>query len=173
MSMTTFDESGMTFGPFDEDECFRIEESSAYRALQNGVKIAEFALLKKSKTVIWIVEAKRSAPKPGNEQDFQTFTSEIRDKLANSLELLVNLRLGRHAERRNDLPPAYREIDLSSVGFRLILVINGHRKEWIPPLQEDLQIALRPVTQIWSLGGNAVSVINHEKAKEVGLISSP
>ncbi|MFO0871685.1 MAG: hypothetical protein U0935_22395 [Pirellulales bacterium] len=142
--MATFDESGMTFGPFSEGECFRIEESTAYRPIQDGVKIAEFALLRKSKTVVWIVEAKRSSPRPENQQDFQTFVSEIRDKLANALELLVSLWIGRHEETRNDLPQAFREIELKHVGFRLVLVINGHRKEEHSLLQESVQVHYDP-----------------------------
>lgn len=171
--MVTFDESGMTFGPFAADECYRIEQSNAYDAIQDGVKIAEFALLRKSRTVVWIVEAKQSSPKPENQQDFPAFVGEIRDKLANALELLVSLWIGRHDETRNDLPQAFRELDLKSIGFRLVLVINGHPEAWLPPLQDGVQIALRPLIRVWSLGGAAVTVINHERAKILGLISSP
>ncbi len=171
--MVTFDESGMTFGPYPEGECFRIEKSTAYSLIQEGVKIAEFALLRKAGTVVWIVEAKRSSPRPGNQQDFQAFVSEIRDKLANALELLVSLSIGRHEETRNDLPREFREIELKRVGFRLVLVVNGHPEHWLPPLQDGVQGALRPLIRIWSLGGTAVTVINHEKAKTFGLISAP
>jgi hypothetical protein len=171
--MVTFDESGMTFGPFSDGACFRIEESTAYRAIQQGLKIAEFALLRKSETVVWIVEAKRSSPRPGNQQDFQAFVREIRDKLATSLELLVSLWIGRHADTRNDLPQAFREINFESVEFKLVLVINGHRKDWLPDVQNEVQRALRPLIGIWALGGAAVAVINHEMAKSLGLISAP
>jgi len=59
-------ESDMTFGPFPAGHCFSIEKSTTYRKIGNGVKIAEFLLLKISEgkpPVIWIVEAKSSAPR--------------------------------------------------------------------------------------------------------------
>jgi hypothetical protein len=39
-------ESGMTFGPFLEEHCFHLEKSATYQEIQNGVRMAEFLLLR-------------------------------------------------------------------------------------------------------------------------------
>ena len=41
-----FIESGMTFGPFPDGSCFPIEQSASYKAIESGVKMAEFLLLR-------------------------------------------------------------------------------------------------------------------------------
>ena len=58
----SFVESEMTFGEYDEDSFFRIEECIQYteRLKNNGVKICEFLLLKGKKLVF--VEAKKILP---------------------------------------------------------------------------------------------------------------
>ena len=38
-------ESGMTFGPFPEDQFFHIERSAIYKRLQTGLKMAEFLVV--------------------------------------------------------------------------------------------------------------------------------
>lgn len=55
----------------------------------------------------------------------------------------------------------------------MLLIINGHQKDWLPPLQDALRSALDATTKTWALGPNAVVVINHEAAKRFGLISAP
>lgn len=61
-----FIESGMTFGPFEEENFFHIEKSEVYRQIESQVKIVEFVLLKQTGTnsQIWLVEAKQSSPHP-------------------------------------------------------------------------------------------------------------
>jgi hypothetical protein len=62
-----FVESNMTFGPFADGLCFRIEQSEAYRSIRQNVKIAEFLLLRPQpdqSSVCWIIEAKTRAPSP-------------------------------------------------------------------------------------------------------------
>ena len=59
-------ESGMTFGPYPEGHCFPIEDSRIHKAAGDGVKIVEFLKLKLTAgkaAQVWLVEAKKSAPK--------------------------------------------------------------------------------------------------------------
>jgi hypothetical protein len=129
--MDKFIESGMTFGPYEDGCCFRIEQSDTYRAIQDSVQIAEFLLLvtqAKNSPVIWIVEAKSSSPKPQTQPDFNKFIGEIRDKLVNALMLGVACMLKRHSQAQVELPDSFKTIDLATVGFRLVLIINGHRR---------------------------------------------
>ena len=55
--------------------------------------------------------------------------------------------------------------------IRLVLIINGHKKEWLPPMQDVLRTALHVTAQTFALGPNAVIVMNHEMAESTGLIS--
>ena len=64
----------MVFGPFEEETVFHIEKSRLYRHVNRGegnVPTAEFLLLhgldaSSTASSLWIVEAKSSAPQPGN-----------------------------------------------------------------------------------------------------------
>lgn len=174
--MEPFVESGMTFGPYADGCCFRVEQSAAYLAIQDKVQIAEFLLLKlptEEPPVIWIVEAKSSSPRPETQPNFNDFIAEIRDKLTNALMLGVTSILKRHPIALAELSDLFKSLDLATVGFRLILIIKGHQKSWLPPLQDALRSALHATTQTWALGPNAVAVINHEDARRYGMITAP
>jgi hypothetical protein len=176
MTMVSFDESGMTFGPYDEDYCFRVEVSETYRAIQYKVQMAEFLLLRTqvdARPFVWIVEAKQSSPRPETQPNFNEFIVEIRDKLTNALTVGVASILERHPAADAELPNLFKALDLSTTEFRLVLIINGHRKAWLQPLQDALRSALHSTSQTWALSPNAVVVINHEDAKRFGLISAP
>ena len=73
--MITITESGMNFGPFAQDDCLELEKCSTYFRIRNGVKVAEFAVIRQQKDmrVVWIVEAKSSAPKHTNKDDFTVY----------------------------------------------------------------------------------------------------
>ena len=174
--MESFTESDMVFGPYADGHCFRVEQSNTYVAIQDRVQMAEFLLLKthaEGPPFIWIVEAKSSSPRPETQPNFNDFIGEIRDKLANALAVGVASILKRHPAAAAELPDLFKNLDLASVGFRLILIINGHQKSWLQPLQDALRSALHATAQTWALGPNAVVVINHEDAKRFGLITAP
>lgn len=174
--MDPFVESEMTFGPYADGHCFRVEQSATYLAVQEGVQMAEFLLLRtqdEGPPSIWIVEAKMSSPRTETQPNFNDFIGEIRDKLANALAVGVTSILQRHPAAATELPDSFKNLDLASVGFRLVLVINGHQKSWLPPLQDALRRALHATAQTWALGPNAVVVINHEAAKHFGVITAP
>lgn len=174
--MEPFIESEMTFGPYPDGHCFRVEVSETYRAIQDKVQMAEFLLLRTQEDAppfVWIVEAKQSSPRPETQPNFNEFIGEIRDKLANALAVGVASILKRHPSADAELPELFKALDLGATGFRLVLIINGHQKAWLQPLQDALRSALHATAQSWALGPNAVVVINHEDAKRFGLISAP
>lgn len=175
MSTHPIVESGMTFGPFPEGTCFYIEKSACYAAIQDGVPMVEFLLLREQKQgpTIWIVEAKSSSPRPTTKSHFAEFIDEIRRKLTHGFLLAVAAHVGRHAAAGTELPEKIKAVDLPKLGFRFILVINGHPKDWLPPLQEALSLALKPVVKTWALPPAAVVVMNHEMAQAHGLILPP
>lgn len=166
-------ESEMTFGPYQDGYCFYIEKSNTYRAIQDGVQISEFLLIRSNQNEIsnvWVVEAKKSSPKPGNSTDFDEFIDEIKEKLANGLTLGIAACLLRHKSAENELPSQFRQLNLSESSFRLVLVIKGHQESWLPPLQDALKKALCATVKTWALPATAVSVINDSMARKEGLI---
>ena len=164
-------ESEMTFGPYPEGNCFYIEKSETYRKIKDGVKMAEFLLLRsQDKPTVWIVEAKRSSPRPESQLDFDNFIAEIREKLTNALTLCVATCLKRHSTCEK-LPNSFQTLDLKEADFRLILVINGAQKEWLPPLKDALEKALKPTIKTWNLSPTSVVVLNDTMARSRGLIS--
>lgn len=165
-------ESGMTFGPYLAGQCFYIEKSACYERVQEGVQMAEFLLLKQQQQglTVWVVEAKSSSPRPETQPNFADFIDEIRTKLTNGFLLAVAARLQRHPAAENELPDAFKTLDLKARGFRFVLVINGHKQEWLEPLQSALVQALKPVVKTWGLPATSVAVLNHELAQKHGLI---
>lgn len=172
MTDTPIVESGMTFGPYPADHLFHVEASRTYSQLGEGVQIAEFLVIPsaKNKPCVWVVEAKSSSPRPETQPNFKEFIGEIKDKLCNALWLGLAMYLNRHATSA-ELPQPYRELDLSTVDFRFVLVVNGHQKEWLPPLQEALSRALQAVLKTWAISPSGVVVLNEVLAKKHGLVN--
>ncbi len=136
MTLEPIVESGMIFGPYEDGYCFYIEKSDTYKAIQDGVKLAEFLLIRSKNSQpssIWVVEAKQSSPKPENLIDFENFIDEIKEKLTNGLTLGVAACLLRHKSSANELPDQFRRLNLSETSFCLVLVIKGHPESWLPP----------------------------------------
>ncbi|MDD1609816.1 MAG: hypothetical protein LUO95_04200, partial [Methylococcaceae bacterium] len=73
-----------------------------------------------------------------------------------------------HSELQN----SFKEIELSSVNFQLILVIKNCEKSWLPPLEDKLKQILQPIVKTWHLSENSVIVLNEEGAKKRGLVSN-
>lgn len=169
----TIKESGMTFGPYPPEHCFYIEKSLPYTDIRQGVKMAEFLLLRADigrPAMLWVVEAKSSSPRPKNDPDFGQFIMEIREKWINALALLLASLLGRHRQAGTELPGPFKTLDLSRFDVRFVLVINGHRKDWLPPIQDALQKSLRSLVRIWRFAPISVAVLNEELALKRHLI---
>jgi len=166
-------ESRMTFGPFPAGQCFYIEKSTCYEKVQEGVQMAEFLLLRDKgqlPSVVWVVEAKSSSPRQGTLPNFADFIEEIRSKLTNGFLLGVAMRLGRHLNGLTELPEPFKKLDLKTSSFRFVLVINGHKDEWLPPLQEALSLVFKPLVKSWALPPVSVVVLNEIGAQQKGLI---
>ncbi|MBO0349473.1 hypothetical protein J0895_10205 [Phormidium pseudopriestleyi FRX01] len=171
MKLDPIIESGMNFGPYPEGHCFYIEKSKTYQAIQADVKMAEFLLLPDlNKASVWIVEAKSSSPRPETQPNFDEFIQEICDKLTNAMALCIATCLKRHASTYDELPVTFQSLALEKTEFRLILVIKGHRNDWLPPLQDALKKALKPTVQTWKLSPTSVVVLNDTIARSQGLI---
>ena len=170
-------ESGMVFGPFEEEAVFHIEKSRLYRHVNRGegnVPTAEFLLLhgldaSSTASSLWIVEAKSSAPRPGNVEDFKKFIQEINAKLASSFSLTMAALLGRHPSH-NDLPRSFLKQAYASISIQLILVLREHKKEWLEPVSDALQKTFKSSASIWNFLPGDVVVLNDEMARKHRLI---
>lgn len=156
-------ESGMRFGPLVKDDLFHLEKSDTYNNLSSQIKIAEFIYLKGE--TIFIFEAKSSSP-----QILEEFVFEIRDKFLNSLMLFLSLRLNRF-DKNADLSRKYLQLSLQKFKVKFVLVINGHKKDWLPPIKDELSKKLKPLIQLLNLDPNPVIVLNDEMARTKNYIS--
>lgn len=170
-------ESGMVFGPFKKEAVFHIEKSRLYRHVnrrEGNVPTAEFLLLygldsSSTASSLWVVEAKSSAPRPGNNEDFKKFIQEINAKLTCSLSLTMAAFLGRHTSC-NDFPKNFLKQAHIPITIKLILVLSGHKKEWLEPISDALQKTFKSTARIWNFLPEDVIVLNDEMARRRGLI---
>jgi hypothetical protein len=165
-------ESGMTFGPYPESECFLIEKSDIYARIQDKVKIAEFLWVadRSGGKKVFVVEAKSSSPRPETTPNFDQFVAEIREKLINSIALYFGIRLGRHPGSEKELPSELTTLDLSQAGFVFVLVIGGHKEEWLIPISDALTEQLYSTGKTYGFKQPFVAVLNEETARQNGFI---
>ncbi len=165
--MIQINESNMIFGYFEEDRVFQIENSKLHKNIGNGIKVVEFILLSKENELSFI-EAKSSSPKPikDNIIRFNEFINEISDKFIHSFNLYYSAILQRCKECE-ELNPNFMNLDNSQINFKFILVIKGHRTEWLMPLSDALKESLSYHNTIWK---SKVIVFNDELAKKYKLI---
>ena len=161
-------ESGMIFGNYEQPCLYRIENSKLHKELGDGIKSVEFILLRDANKIFFI-EAKSSSPKAEtNAVRYHEFIDEIADKFIHSFNMFSAWKVGRldDAGEAGDKLQAVRMKDISTI---FILVIRGHRREWLLPLQEELNRKLRCQRSIWK---SRVIVMNDEIAKQYHLIIS-
>lgn len=163
-------ESEMKFGPFNEENIFHIEKIRIYEEYDKPFKIGEFIILSQDSKEIKIVEAKMSSPKPENTANFDSYLSDISEKLANTLNFYISLKIKRHPKGYKEMPAPFQNTDISNLKFKLILVINGHAEAWLPPIKEALYQKLKPFCKIWNLSSDPVVVLNDKWARQFQLI---
>ncbi|MBE6111696.1 MAG: hypothetical protein E7195_01590 [Peptococcaceae bacterium] len=156
-------ESGMVFGDFAEQDVLHIEKTETYQNIKDHVKTVEF-LYTPSHKGIFFIEAKSSTPNPNKKADYTAFINEICDKFSHSFQLFSSM----YMERQQDLlTGTFAEIDYKTVKFVLVLVVNGHLEEWLPPLKAELEQHLRYHKQIWD---TEIVVLNEVLAQQKHLV---
>lgn len=165
--MVQINESNMIFGDFEEENVFQIEKSKIHKNIGNGIKVVEFILVNNKKELSFI-EAKSSSPRPvqGNVVRFNEFIDEISDKFIHSFNLYYSAILKRN-RNYEELNENFINLDNSNIEFKFILVIKGHKIQWLMPLSDALKDKLAYHSTIWK---SKVVVLNDEMAKEYKLI---
>jgi hypothetical protein len=169
MNKIIIEESNMKFGPYDKEAVFLIEQSRVYKEIGNNVKIAEF-VLEKSSQKINIFEVKSSSPQPKNSEDYDTFIRSIYEKFVNTFSLTLALILKRFPSHYEVLPERLEKIEVSNFKCLFVLVIYGHKEEWLLPIQDSLNKSLSSFFKIWNLPPTSVIVINEKIAKAKHII---
>jgi hypothetical protein len=165
--MITIQESGMTFGHFDEKDIYKIENSAGHQGLGDGFKIVEFTYLRSN--VLFFIEAKSSIPKPESTSDYEAFWQEILEKFENALLLELMGCLRRNQQVYNELADNHKNIDWEKVDIRIILVIRPVPKEYLVSITDVFRKRLKKILKLWSIKYANIFVINEEQAIQQNL----
>lgn len=162
------DESGVTFGPFDGQEIFHIEQwTKEHRLADNGVAIVEFIVrdLANIKPSVALVEAKSSIPR-----ELDDFFAEIRLKMVCSLTLWFNI-LAKRATGCKAIE-ARRLNNIKHLQYRilLVLVIPKIPDNMLAHFSDKLRTTLKLERHIWFINYSNIMVLNEKRAREHGLI---
>lgn len=161
-------ESGASFGPFAEDDCYHIERSSGLASLGSHVKISEFVVRLVSndgQDYLAIVEAKSSIPR-----DSDDFFANIREKLVNTFTLLMLSVVGRQPVMSGELPVRIRNFSFATSAIRLFVVIPRLPNEHLAAITDKFRQVLQVERKTWNLQYSDLWVLNEEKARQQGLI---
>lgn len=154
--MVTFEESKMIFS-FPEEDVYRIEKSP----LLADVELKATECVVRRGEVLMFVEAKSSTPQPQTEERFDGFIDDITTKFTHSL-VFYNAVMLRHDGK--ELPEKVKSVELSNVSYSFVLIVHGHKMEWLPPLMDALKSRMRHVLKLWNISDVAVKVMNDQMA---------
>lgn len=162
-----FVESFMKFS-FPDDDVFLIEKDDLVTS-HDGRKACE--------CVVWLnehvalIEAKSSTPNPRNEEDYNGFFEDIRDKFATSLVLFNDIRSHKFGEEAFcRLPVHLRQIPTEGGDYAIYLIVHGHQDDWMPGLQDTFKTIMHDVITRWNIRDTNVKALNHTSAKVLNLI---
>lgn len=164
------EESGMRFGDYNTENVYYIEKDEKYKCvMSNGVSTVEFVICDfKDGDALKFIEAKQSAPNPENENNkekFPLFLKEISKKFLDSFEVFERVWM------ENGLSSGFSKINATNCKVIFILVINGHKKEWLMPIRDGLQQIMLERKTMNVLWRPEVFVINEKQAMDKGLLA--
>ena len=163
-------ESGMTFGPFEEQDLFRVEASPFVRRM-NGIKACEFVYWNAQAGRLLFLEAKSSIPNPRKSPDeYRIYLVDILEKFDNSLQLLVAGVLRRTDELAGELGKGIAQTAWSRAAILFYLVIPDVPDEFLPGLTDTLRGIMSRQRTLWRAD---IFVINKRLARKKGLLAAP
>lgn len=170
--MITIQESGMTFGKFNEEDIYKIEHSKGHLALGDGFKIIEFVYL--GQKSVFFVEAKSKIPNsrnPESKDKYLEFWVKIIEKFQNSLPLYFAGCLNINDNVSKELPLKHKKVDWTIKDIQLILVIPTAPTKELPNLTDVFRQKIKSDVKMrpWGLTDNNIFVINREYACNKGL----
>lgn len=168
-------ESGLRFGPFNNDHLFELEihsNSKGVYAPNNTPKMAEFAWLDESpkRQKVWVVEAKSSVARVENIADFNANLDQWSLKLLNALALIAGVKAGTYKLNADlsEVPPFVTLKHMRDLDFRLVVVITA---AWVTSedcalYQNCLANKLTDFIRAWGLNRDAIFVFNRQLAQQ-------
>lgn len=174
----TIIESGMSFGEFDPERIFHIEDSNLYRKLGTSIRTTEFLYLD-YRNYLQLVEAKTSCPNVNNREEnrekkekYEQYYTEITEKFMDTLNILASFLLGRIETREYiDESSGKRILNLTSlkgIRIRFVLVIKNAEESWLTGVRTELERRLLSTRKIWDAD---VMVLNEDFALRKNLIA--
>ena len=161
----TIEESGMHF-ICPENGSFEIEKYTQTSKVHH-VRSVEF-LLKRNGAVLFI-EAKSSIPGTDGE-GFQEYIAAVTEKFIHSLGMYVAVLLKRRKVTGEwELPDSLKQVDLSAVQCKFVLVVNGASPNILLNVEDALRTSMYPVQQIAKFESHPIA-IDDVKARQKGLI---
>ena len=166
-------ESGMCFGEYPDEQCYKIENSSVHKHAGENVKSVEFIYLKKKNLVF--LEAKSSCPHPDSRENadkekakkYEEYFSRITEKFIDSLNMFSALKLGKY-DYDEGVGQLIRDTDdFKQTTFVFMLVIGNAEEGWLGGPKAELEKRLLKINGIWK---SKVLVLNSELAERHGLI---
>jgi len=171
-------ESGVDFGPIQEENLFHIEKSQIYHSLGDGLKTVEFVFLRNDGKHIILLEAKKTCPNEKNRNEseekrlkYEEYFAEIVQKVEDSINVFITAILGRHLPKDNLGSNFYKKLHMESAKMRFFLVITASnvQEDWLPGPKAELERRLLSLRKIWKLD---IVVMNREIARKKGLIAT-
>lgn len=151
-------ESGLMF-TLDQDRAYLPERESFYQSLsaKASIKICDIICLNLIDELL-VIEVKSSSPR-----EHHRFVQEIKQKFVDTLLLYIGAVLKRKNTQSDTLPMALQESALRQK-IRLVLIINGHKREWLSPLRDNLRQECRALEKVFSL--EETQVYNPQLARQ-------
>jgi hypothetical protein len=163
------EESGVQFGPFEECDIFRVENSPGILALGDHLKKVEFALSMLTPSgdrKIVFLEAKSTIPRDRDE-----FFREIRDKMLHSLTTWLMALIGKHPEICEELPASLNNQNLIHGQIELILVIPLIPDPHLNDATDKFRAVMMGDARAWGISPSNIRVLNTSRAKVYGVIN--
>ena len=165
-------ESGMTFGPYDKNDVFRIEKSELYqKVFIHDLRTLEFVIWHNENLVF--LEAKTSTPdyRNTNESDekkkkYKKFINSIAEKFEDSIDLYFSLITGRQID--SDFSEKLLKLDYSKINIVLVVVIKNAYGESLIHYKDKLNTMLRVKMKVWNIKN--ILLIDEETAQKKGFV---
>ncbi|MEM7129400.1 MAG: hypothetical protein AAF702_23915 [Chloroflexota bacterium] len=157
-------ESGLRF-TLEQNKTFLPEQEPFYKSLSAkvSIKICDIVYLNPTNELL-LIELKSSSPR-----ESQEFVQEIKQKFVDTLLLYIGTVFNRKNTPSASLPPTLNEPSSLQKKIRLVLIVKGHKRAWLPPLHDSLRKECRALEKLFSL--EETQVYNQQLASQkLGLI---
>ena len=161
-------EEGLTFGEYDEADCFHIEKTDIYKKLSGkSIKSVEFILHRPEARKLLLVEGKNTLPAKNNRAAFSEEITDISYKFMDSLQLACGIWFGGH----NSIVKVPKNgMNFFRYGVQIVFVlVIKNRKGNLLHIADRIKQQLMKEHRLWKF---EILVLNEELAKKENLIIS-